>query len=286
MAKETKNENKQQIASEVAKDVYNIVNKHITTSVVYADAVQVAQKQTVENATELLDDLSTLFDKKYNIYPFKSLNDMTWEEIKDTIHEGFANKAFAIGDTKSITLTTGEKAEVVIIGFEHDTISTLNQKAGITFVFKNILDGWFEMNETDTSDGGWAKSKMRNAYMQRIFTVLPKDLQDLIVTVDKVTGIGGGKNETETTQDKLFLLSQREVFGNSEDVADFEGKQYPYFENEENRIAYRNNKNTSWWWLRSPYLADSHGFCNVDYNGYAIYHWATDSCGVRPAFCL
>lgn len=286
MAKGIKNENKQQIASEVAKDVYNIVNKHITTSVVYADAVQVAQKQTVENATELLDDLSILFDKKYNIYPFKSLNDMTWEEIKDSIHEGFADKAFAIGDTKSITLTTGEKAEVVIIGFEHDTISALNQKAGITFAFKNILDGWFEMNETDTSDGGWAKSKMRNTYMQRIFAVLPKDLQDLIVTVDKVTGVGGGKNETETTKDKLFLLSQREVFGNSEDVADFEGKQYPYFEKEENRIAYRNNKNASWWWLRSPYLADSHIFCYVSNSGSADDGWATNGDGVRPAFCL
>lgn len=286
MAKGIKNENKQQIASEVAKDVYNIVNKHITTRVVYADAVQVAQKQTVENATELLDDLSTLFDKKYNIYPFKSLNDMTWEEIKDTIHEGFADKAFAIGDTKSITLTTGEKAEVVIIGFEHDTISALNQKAGITFAFKNILDGWFEMNETDTSDGGWAKSKMRNAYMQRIFAVLPKDLQDLIVTVDKVTGVGGGKNETETTKDRLFLLSQREVFGNDEDVAIAEGKQYPYFKKEENRIAYRNNKNASWWWLRSPYLADSHSFCCVSDYGYADNYWATGSDGVRPAFCL
>lgn len=286
MAKGIKNENKQQIASEVAKDVYNIVNKHITTRVVYADAVQVAQKQTVENATELLDDLSTLFDKKYNIYPFKSLNDMTWEEIKDTIHEGFADKAFAIGDTKSITLTTGEKAEVVIIGFEHDTISALNQKAGITFAFKNILDGWFEMNETDTSDGGWAKSKMRNAYMQRIFAVLPKDLQDLIVTVDKVTGVGGGKNETETTKDRLFLLSQREVFGNDEDVAIAEGKQYPYFKKEENRIAYRNNKNASWWWLRSPYLAASHGFCDVCHDGGAYYGWAAGSSGVRPAFCL
>ncbi len=245
-----------------------------------------AQKQTVENATELLDDLSTLFDTKYNIYPFKSLNDMTWEEIKDTIHEGFADKAFAIGDTKSITLTTGEKAEVVIIGFEHDTISALNQKAGITFAFKNILDGWFEINETDTSDGGWAKSKMRNAYMQRVFAVLPKDLQDLIVTVDKVTGVGGGKNETETTKDRLFLLSQREVFGNSEDVADFEGKQYPYFEKEENRIAYRNNKNTSWWWLRSPLVADSRSFCDVNGDGNADSYWATYSDGVRPAFCL
>lgn len=283
MAKENKKETNTQIASEIAKDVYNIINKHITTRVVYADAVQVAQKQTVENATELLDDMSTMFDKKYNIYPFKSLNDMTWEEIKDTIHEGFADKAFAVGDTKSITLTTGEKAEVVIIGFNHDAISGANTKAGITFAFKNILDGWFEMNETETNDGGWAKSKMRNSYMQRLFTVLPKDLQNLIVPVDKVTGVGGGQNKTEITQDKLFLLSQREVFGNDDDVAVAEGEQYPYFENEENRIACRNNNDTYWWWLRSPYLADSYSFCYVGSGGSAnqrlgYWQWRRSPC--------
>lgn len=286
MAKSIKNENKQQIASEVAKDVYNIVNKHIVKKIIYADATQVAEKVTVENALLLLDDLSTMFDKKYNIYPFKTLNDMTWQDIKNTIDEGIADKAFAVGDTKTITLSTGEKAEVVIIGFEHDTISGTNKKAGITFAFKTILDGWFEMNTTDTNDGGWAKSKMRNVYMQRLFAVLPKDLQDLILSVDKVTGIGNNKNETETTKDKLFLLSQREVFGNSEDTADFEGKQYPYFENEENRIAYRSNKNASWWWLRSPYLADSHSFCSVDDDGHASDSWAASSRGVRPAFSL
>ena len=81
------------------------------------------------------------------------------------------------------------------------------------------------------------------------------------------------------------MLTRLQVFGNSNNTANFEGKQYPYFENEENRIAYRAG-DTDWWWLRSPYLADSHGFCYVDYGGHANDGWATDSLGVRPAFCL
>ncbi len=68
-------------------------------------------------------------------------------------------------------------------------------------------------------------------------------------------------------------------------AADFEGYQYPYFEKEENRIAYRAG-DTDWWWLRSPYLADSRGFCNVNYYGDALDSWATNGDGVRPAFCL
>lgn len=234
----------------------------------------------------MVNAISTLFKNKYNVTPRKSLNDYTWQEIKEAADEGYADSVFVIGDTKTITLYTGEKAEVVIVGFNHDTISGSNDKAGITFAFKNLIDGRFEMNETDTTDGGWAKSKMRNAYMQRLFNLLPSDLQDVITDVDKITGVGGGsENKTEITQDKLFLFSKREVFGNSNNTADFEGKQYPYFENEENRIAYRAG-DTDWWWLRSPYLADSRSFCGVDNDGFASYDWATGSSGVRPAFCL
>lgn len=285
MAKETKNEIKQQTASEIAKDIFNIFDEHIKKTTVYGDGNIMCVKSTVNDISNVVNAISTLFKNKYNVTPRKSLNDYTWQEIKEAADEGYADSVFVIGDTKTITLYTGEKAEVVIVGFNHDTISGSNDKAGITFAFKNLIDGRFEMNETDTTDGGWAKSKMRNAYMQRLFNLLPSDLQDVITDVDKVTGVGGGKNTTETTQDKLFLFSKREIFSDSSNAADFEGYQYPYFEKEENRIAYRAG-DTDWWWLRSPYLADSHSFCFVSYDGYASNDWATSGGGVRPAFCL
>ena len=69
--------------------------------------------------------------------------------------------------------------------------------AGITFALKDLLDGEFEMNETNTNIGGWRKSKMRNVYMPRFYKLLPKDLQGVIKSVLKET-------DDDVTVDKLF----------------------------------------------------------------------------------
>ena len=214
-----------------------------------------------------------------------NLNTLTWEEINEVAENGRADKVFEIGDTKTITLYTGEVVELAIIGFNHDKLSEQNKKASITFAFKNLLDGEFEMNGEYTNIGGWEKCKMRNEYMNRLFKLLPTELQSVIAVVDKKTSVGNESEELKTTKDKLFLLSQSEVFGNSSYSADGEGEQYEYFKDNENRVAHRNNS-SDWWWLRSPNVASSSRFCNVTGNGFADYTTASDSHGVRPAFCL
>lgn len=284
MAK-SKDEIKQQTAAEIAKDVYEILEKHTTTKNVYADNSKLAQFKSVPDATPLFDDLEAMFTQKYNIYPFKTLNAMSWQEIKDAVNEGIADKIFKIGDTKTIELYTGETIEVVIVGFNHDKISGSDDFAGITFGLKNMLDGEFEINEDYTNVGGWKKSKMRNVYMQRFFKLLPADLQEVIETVDKITGVGGGSEQTEITQDKLFLFSKREVTGSNEYVAPMEGKQYPYFENEDNRIKERAGS-AYYWWLRSPLASIATSFCCIDSNGDFNIYGAGGTGGVSFGFCI
>ena len=150
---------------------------------------------------------------------------------------------------------------------------------------KQLLFLIFEMNGEYTNDGGWEKCKMRNEYMNRLFKLLPTELQSVIAVVDKNTSIGNESEELKTTQDKLFLLSQSEVFGNSSYSVDGEGEQYEYFKDQENRIAHRNGS-SDWWWLRSPNVASSTSFCDVSSGGRATYAGAGGSYGVRPAFCL
>lgn len=214
-----------------------------------------------------------------------NLNALSWEEINEIAENGRADKVLEVGDTKTITLYTGEIVELVIIGFNHDKLSEQDKKAGITFAFKDLLDGEFEMNGEYTNVGGWEKCKMRNEYMNRLFKLLPTELRSVIAVVDKNTSIGDESEELKTTQDKLFLLSQSEVFGNSSYSADGEGEQYEYFKDNENRIAHRNGS-SDWWWLRSPNVAYSTYFCVVDDYGGANYSVAGFSYGVRPAFCL
>ena len=188
----------------------------------------------VKNDEELKDYVNQLFKEKLNLPVTKSLDDLSWDEIAEISKNGDAEKYFKIGDTKKFQLYTGEPCEAVIIGFNNDTLDGVNKMAGITFALKDLLDGEFEMNETNTNIGGWRKSKMRNVYMPRFYKLLPKDLQGVIKSVLKET-------DDDVTVDKLFLPSFNEVFGIG----------YPYFTNETNRIKNRCNK-PSVWWLRSP----------------------------------
>ena len=58
-----------------------------------------------------------------------------------------------------------------------------------------------------------------------------------------------------------------------------EKSQLPLFAHEPSRIINRSN-----YWLRDVVTADS--FANVNNRGYADYYHASDSLGVRPAFCI
>lgn len=48
--------------------------------------------------------------------------------------------------------------------------------------------------------------------------------------------------------------------------------------------ANRTGAGRQWYWLKD--VADSHGFCRVDSDGYADYCWATSGGGVRPRFLI
>lgn len=215
----------------------------------------------------------------------KTLNKMSWREIAEIIATGDAPSIFDVGEEKEIELKDGQKVTVVILDFDHDKENT------ITFGFRDCIDGAYPMNEyvnedwDSTNVGGWETSKMRNVFMQRLFNLLPNDLQDIIKTVSKNTSKGGGSDEIITTQDKLFLLSEVEVFGDTDYSAGGEGVQYKYFEEKENIKAKRNGVN-DWYWLRSPHRNSSASFCLVGIGGNADCLDASDSYGVRPAFSI
>ena len=58
-----------------------------------------------------------------------------------------------------------------------------------------------------------------------------------------------------------------------------EKSQLPLFQHEPSRIC-----NRATWWLRDVITASA--FAHVTYNGTADYYYASNSLGVRPAFCI
>ena len=103
--------------------------------------------------------------------------------------------------------------------------------------------------------------------------------------VNKVTSVGNNSSGLETTSDKLFLLSEIEVFGATQYSYAGEGKQYEYYTAGNSTIK-KVNGSAYYWWERSPYSGSTNGFCSVSISGYAGYDSASNSFGVSFGFCV
>jgi len=188
------------------------------------------------------------------------------------------NNKLKVGDKMKFELYTGEKVEAEIVGFNHDLLA--NRKGNARATFRFTIDGEFEMNEEWTNIGGWTKCKMRKAYCERVFKLLPIRLQKAIQTVIKETAKGGGSCEIVRTKDKLFLLSVTEATGDhywSSYVK--EGEQYELFK----KKGYSFDK---WSWLRSPYTSSTYNFWYVSSSGGTFGNGANNTCGVCFAFAI
>lgn len=211
---------------------------------------------------------------------YKNFNNMSLQEFIDICKSGQAKEKLGLGGNKTIELYTGEKVNVSICGFNHD-IKEDGTKATTTLVFDYPIDGEFQMNKEWSNKGGWNDSYMNNVLMPRFFRLMPKELQDAIVTVKKKTSVGKCKQKIKTTLNNLFLMSEIEVAGTTIYSAKGEGKQYELFKKDLSKIACG-----KWYWLRSPYSSDTSYFCYVSNNGYVGTNGANGSLYVRLAFCL
>ncbi len=236
--------------------------------------------------------------KKYD------LDSLSWAEIAEIAKAGRAACVFNIGDEKTITLSTGKKITLVILGFFHDTYydSEYDEDTSytITFGMKNCLATRYQMNASNTNVGGWESSKMRTSVMPTLLSQLPADLQSVIKSVYKKTSAGNKSTTITTTNDKLFLLSEVEVNGTTATTYADEGEQYAYFKRNGGYVQYGNDGyypngikalsngdgDSCRWWLRSPDVAHAYGFRYVGNGGYVYYNTASYSYGVSFGFCV
>lgn len=236
--------------------------------------------------------------KKYD------LDSLSWAEIAEIAKAGRAACVFNIGDEKTITLSTGEKITLVILGFFHDTYydSEYDEDTSytITFGMKNCLATRYQMNASNTNVGGWESSKMRTSVMPTLLSQLPADLQSVIKSVYKKTSAGNKSTTITTTNDKLFLLSGVEVNGTTATTYADEGEQYAYFKRNGGYVQYGNDGyypngikalsngdgDSCVWWLRSPNVTNTGNFRCVYGDGGVGSYSASGSCGVSFGFCV
>ena len=212
------------------------------------------------------------------------LNDFTWEQIDYVSENGLVSDYFNIGDTKNVTI--GSATYVVeIVGFSHDDRADGSGKAGLTFGLKDCLNTAYQMNSSDTNDGGWRSCALRATLRGDIWNQLPSDLRGVIKEVTKKTSAGNLSSTINSISDTLFLFAEKEIFGSTQYSVNGEGTQYARFTASNTRIKKRNGSATSWW-LRSPHSNVRNGFCALTAQGAAAYGYASESFGVCFGFCI
>lgn len=237
------------------------------------------------------DEVDALFASTPSIPSFA---EATWEQIAQVAEAGTASNYFAVGDEKTITLSTDEQITLVILGFNHDDLSNGSGKAGITIGMKNLLNSTYPMNATNTNAGGWDESEMRTSTMAMLLSQLPSDLQSVVKQVNKKATAGSKSTSITTSADKLWLLAEVEVDGTTLAGYADEGEQYEYWKTVKDgtvaadRIKYLSNGSGSAgvWWLRSPYVSVLTYFRYFTSTGVVSGDGASRTCGVSFCFCV
>ena len=209
--------------------------------------------------------------------------DNDWSAIIAACHSGSVPSTWVVGNSKTMTIN-GASYQVDIIGKNHDTY-TAGGKAPLTFQLHDCYADTKAMNSSNTNSGGWTSCAMRSTHLPAILALMPTEIQNGIREVNKLTSAGSQSATIDTTADKLFLLSEVEVFGSTSYSEAGEGTQYDYYKAGNSKVKKRNGS-AAYWWERSPNGSGSASFCGVYSNGDAIYGYASYANGVAFGFCF
>ena len=209
--------------------------------------------------------------------------DNDWADIIAACQSGSVPASWVVGNYKDMTIN-GQQYRIDIIGKNHDTYAS-GGTAPLTFQMHDCYDETKQMNSSNTNSGGWQNSAMRTTHLPAILNMMPAEVKAAIRDVQKKSSAGNQSSSIQTTNDKLFLLSEIEIFGSTTYSFAGEGKQYDYYKAGNSKV-----KNLSgsayYWWERSPYSSTSTYFCYVYSDGDADCYNASYSDGVAFGFCF
>lgn len=208
----------------------------------------------------------------------------TWEQIIDACQNNAVPNTWAVADYKDMTIG-GSNYRVDIIGKSHDTYSTGGTKAPLTFQLHDCYADTKNMNSTNTNAGGWKNSAMRTTHLPSILNSMPTAVKNAIREVNKLSSAGSQSSSIDTTADKLFLLSEIEIFGRVTYSKSGEGSQYAYYTAGNTKVKNRAGSAANWWG-RSPSAGGTTNFCRVNNTGTASYKNANSMNGVAFGFCF
>ena len=213
-----------------------------------------------------------------------NFSDNTWAQIIDACHKNQVPDTWAVENQKTMTIN-GVDYAIDIIGKNHDDYADGSGKAPLTFQLHDCYGETKNMNSSNTNSGGWTSCAMRSTHLPAILSQMPTEVQNGIREVNKLTSAGSQSATINTTADKLFLLSEIEIFGSVHYSKSGEGTQYDYYKAGNSKVK-KLNGSAYYWWGRSPKRNDSAYFCIVGSGGSADYYVASIADGVAFGFCF
>lgn len=157
----------------------------------------------------------------------------------------------------------------------------------------NTSSGGWESGAANTTAGGYVGSDMYKSNLEQAKTTIKSAFSGHVLKhkIYLTNAVANGRASGGAWCDsEVDLMCEQMVYGSGifSPVSDgnnvptnyrVEKSQLPLFQHEPSRIC-----NRATWWLRDVITAS--GFARVDSNGGAYYGGASDSRGVRPAFCI
>lgn len=157
----------------------------------------------------------------------------------------------------------------------------------------NTSSGSWESGAANTTAGGYVGSDMYKSNLEQAKTTIKSAFSGHVLKhrIYLTNAVANGRASGGAWCDsEVDLMCEQMVYGsgifspvsdgsNVPDNYRVEKSQLPLFQHEPSRICNRNS-----WWLRDVITASS--FANVDNYGNADYSHASNSIGVRPAFCI
>ena len=219
----------------------------------------------------------------------------SWQTIASVAEAGTASNYYNIGDTKTVSLSGIGNMDFEIADFNHDYLSgsTSAQTAGITLITKNLLYTNYQMNSSNTNNGGFPASQLYQTLSTTIFNALPAELRNVTKTIYKWYGTGNATSNGQWFGSKIWIPLEYEVFGSSTYAPTTEqstgnARKYPVFTDNASRIKRMNNGAGSayYYWLASPVRSNTNRFVIVDGGGTVNSIGATGSYGVALGLCI
>ena len=231
-------------------------------------------------------------DPASKVKPSSQFDADSWDLISYNIRNNNTDQ-YNIGDTKTIDIN-GEQYTVRLanksVNDKCSNSSYSETACGFVVEFVDIITT-MKMNNTRTHKGGYPKTLVYNYLNNELIELFPSDLYNVLLNTRVISSHGNvsGDYNNFTTYNKIYLLSQYEIFGKRDSELTDNTFQLDYYRtNNQNGIAnycvkmYDNEKEN--WWLRSAYSGANGSFGSVRTYGRVFFANSEDDCGVSPAF--